>query len=591
MNGAEFIAAFLSARGLDKVFLMTGGACAFMVDAISRQTGVRHYSFQHEQASAMAADAVWRTSSSKIGVTMATSGPGAMNMVTGIACSFFDSIPTLHITGQVNMAESTSLGGASVRQIGFQETDIVSMVKPITKYAVQVRSKDDLVRELPKALGIAMSGRMGPVLIDVPMDLQKLDFGDCSYALGVTPLPDKSKPDFSSETSNTLEEFISSGERPMVLVGAGVGLAGVDKEVSQWLDQSGIPFATSWNATSFVDHNASGYCGNIGIYGNRGANFVLQNCDRLLVLGSRLDNRQRTGNASQFAPHAQICVIDIDPQELKKYSGTNYQSIHMNLADLGQHLEHLTKINIQTVWSEYICEIKSRYFQKAFSSYAIKNKTLCPYDSVRDISAATQDDAIIAVDTGATVCWVYQAFGRKEHNIFTDGGCSAMGYSLPAAIAAKLENPESQVICIIGDGGFMINIQELQTVIYYDLEIKIIIFNNHGYGIIRQFQDSYLDSRYEAVGHGDKHPDIGAIANAWGISHTEINKPDQITPDLLSKPGAAILEIMIDDNTPIEPKLEMGRPINDQYPYLNHEEYQAGNRFFNYARPPDKTSP
>lgn len=582
MNGAEYIAEFLHRRGLDKVFLMTGGACAFMVDAVARHSGLSYYNFQHEQACAMAADALWRTNPSKFGVTLSTSGPGAMNLITGIACSYFDSIPALHITGQVNLSESLSFGGASVRQIGFQETDIVSMVKPITKYAVLVRTIEELKTELPKACDIALSGRMGPVLIDVPMDLQQKNFGNYSETSRLAEFNSLKRGQHIPET---LTAFLCSGERPLVLLGAGVGLAGVEKEITDWLKESKLPFVCSWGATPFVDHDDPGYMGNIGVYGNRGANFVLQNCDTLLVLGSRLDNRQRSGNAAQFVPQATVCVFDVDGEELKKYSEPRYQSVELDLHDLPPHLGHIRVPELDPVWSDYISGMKARYFGKTVSSYAIENHTICPYDAIRKIAAFIAEDAIVAVDTGATVCWIFQAFHRKRHTLFTDGGCSAMGYSLPASIAAKIEHPERQVVCVIGDGGFQVNIQELQTITNFDLDIKIIVFNNKGYGIIKQFQDSYLGSRYEAVGHGDKHPNIATITEAWGLRHSRVTHLDLLTDAVLNAPGGAVIEIMIDPNTPIEPKLEMGRPINDQFPYLDDDEFAQGNRFVEYTRP------
>lgn len=589
MNGAEYIAEFLYRQGLDKVFLMTGGACAFMVDAVSRHLGLSHYSFQHEQACAMAADAMWRVNRQKIGVTMSTSGPGAMNLVTGIACSYFDSIPSLHITGQVNLSESKTFGGAAVRQIGFQETNIVSMVQPITKYAVQVGTEEELRAELSKACEIALSDRMGPVLIDVPMDLQQKDFSahQDDFGPNVMGSPHQSQGQ-NEDLTRTLNGFLGEGKRPLVLVGAGVCLAGVEKDVSGWLNETKLPFVCSWNAMNFVDHDASGYMGNIGVYGNRGANFALQNCDRLLVLGSRLDNRQRSGNAAQFAPQAEVCVVDVDGEELQKYSEPRYQTILINLRDLPNDLDGIQVPPVDPVWSDYIAEMKGIYFGKTFSSYALKSQTICPYEAVRKISALAQEDAIVAVDTGATLCWTFQAFHRKRQTIFTDGGCSAMGYSLPAAIGAKIENRETQVLCVIGDGGYQVNIQELQTIANYGLDIKIIVFNNQGYGIIRQFQDSYLESRYEAVGHGDKHPNYQAISEAWGFRHVTVEHIDQLTPEVFESKGAAIIEIVIDPNTPIEPKLEMGRPINDQFPYLDDEAFSTGNRFVEFNRPRDQ---
>src|ERR1700759_4188130 len=320
MNGAQYIAEFLARVGSDRVFLLTGGACAFMIDAVAEHPKLHYTCFQHEQGAAMAADALWRVSR-KVGVTMATSGPGATNLITGIASSYFDSIPSLHITGQATQRESRPAPGANVRQAGFQETKIVDMVKPITKYAVMVTSVAELRSELAKAYSIATSGRIGPVLVDVPMDVQQAEVdGDI---LLPSIIPDVTEP--PSEVISDLNRTLANSKRPVVLWGAGVGLAGVEHEVTEWLRQVRLPFVSSWAGLSFFDHDHPGFIGQIGVYGNRGANFVLQNADAVIVLGSRLDNRQRSGNTANFAVGAAVHVVDVDKEELAKYRGDGYR--------------------------------------------------------------------------------------------------------------------------------------------------------------------------------------------------------------------------------------------------------------------------
>ncbi|MGC3968148.1 MAG: thiamine pyrophosphate-binding protein [Pirellulales bacterium] len=303
---------------MGRAFVVTGGACAFIVDAIERGDREKfdYVCFQHEQAAAMGADAVWRVTG-KPGATIATSGPGATNLLTGIACSHFDSIPAIHITGQVNAAESAASSGAAVRQAGFQETDIVAMARPITKYAVQVGSTAELRRELKKAYEIAMAPRRGPVLIDVPMNVQKDDAGT------TLDLPDASVPpqiagSVEGKHRRQIGEFFNSARRPLVLFGAGIGLSGSHRYLEQWLTERDVPFVASWNALSYFDHRNERYLGAIGVYGNRGANYALQNCDALLVLGSRLDTRQRSSNPPTFAPDAHVLVVDVDETELAK---------------------------------------------------------------------------------------------------------------------------------------------------------------------------------------------------------------------------------------------------------------------------------
>jgi acetolactate synthase-1/2/3 large subunit len=585
MTGAQYIAEFLSRVGSNRVFLLTGGACAFMIDAVAQHPGMHYTCFQHEQGAAMAADALWRVSR-KVGVTMATSGPGATNLITGIASSYFDSIPSLHITGQVNQRESSAIHGARVRQAGFQETKIVDMVKPITKYAVMVTSGAELRSELAKAYSIATSGRMGPVLVDVPMDVQQAEIdGDIllpSIIADVTEPP--------SKVISELNQTLAGAKRPVVLWGAGIGLAGVEHEVAEWLRQARLPFVSSWAGLSFFDHDHPGFVGQVGVYGNRGANFVLQNADAVIVLGSRLDNRQRSGNAANFAIGANVHVVDIDKEELAKYRGDGYRVSHLDFANLPEVLRGLKPPAANNEWTAYVAEMKERYYLKEASTSAARQNSLSPYDVVRRISDIVDDDAIVIGDTGAAVCWLYQGFRVKKHTLFNPGGNSPMGYSLPAAIGAKLDRPDRQVISYNGDGGFHVNIQELHTAKHNNLDIAFVVMNNGSYGIIKQFQDSYMQSRYTASRYGLSLPDFGALAAAYGLRYARIDRLDQLEPGLFTG-GPIVIDVILSEHTLIEPKLEMGRPINDQFPYLSDDDYAIGNRFVDYPRPASMRRP
>jgi acetolactate synthase-1/2/3 large subunit len=561
------------------VFLLTGGACAFMIDAVAKHPGMDYTCFQHEQGAAMAADALWRVNR-RVGVTMATSGPGATNLITGIACSYFDSIPSMHITGQVNQRESSAVHGANVRQAGFQETKIVHMVKPITKYAVMVTSGAELREELAKAFSIAVSGRMGPVLVDVPMDIQQAEIeGDI-----LLPRKIPSAAGSPSQAIPELNRTLAGSKRPVVLWGAGIGLAGVEREVAGWLRETRLPFVSSWAGLGFFDHDHPGFVGQIGVYGNRGANFVLQNADTVLVLGSRLDNRQRSGNAGNFAVGATIHVVDVDKEELDKYRNDGYRVSHLDFADLPGVLRGIERPAASKEWTAYVAEMKERHYHKETSTSATRLNSLSPYEAVRRINEIIADDAIVVGDTGAAVCWLYQAFRVKRHTLFNPGGNSPMGYALPAAIGAKIGRPDRQVISYNGDGGFHLNIQELQTIKHHNLDIAIVVMNNGCYGIIKQFQDSYMQSRYTASRDGFSLPDFSALAAAYGLRHARIEHVDQFDPSLFVG-GPIVIDVILSEHTLIEPKLEMGRPINDQFPYLSEEDYAAGNRFVNYPRP------
>jgi acetolactate synthase-1/2/3 large subunit len=578
ITGAEYIAEFLVRIGSRHVFTLTGGACAFMIDAVGRHKDLSLVCVQNEQAAAMAADAVWRVER-RLGVTMATSGPGATNLITGIACSYFDSIPSLHITGQVNQRESSSMHGANVRQSGFQETRIVDMVGPITKYAVFIRTTDELRDELAKACAIATSGRMGPVLVDVPMDIQQ--------AMMEPDFPEPRIADQSGDNSAVaaaLTETLAAAKRPVVLWGGGVAMAGAESAMAEFLSSSGIPFVSSWAGLSAFNHDHPGFAGQIGVYGNRGANFILQNADAVIVFGSRLDNRQRSGNPDNFACGATVHVIDIDAEELKKYGGGRYRTNQMDLAGLPELLPKIQPKPVDAEWLSYVEEMKATYYGSETSTTARKLNSLSPYEVVRRLSEIADEDAIVAADTGAAVCWLHQSFRIKHQNLFTAGGNSPMGYALCAAIGAKLEAPHRQVISYNGDGGLQVNIQELQTIKHLDLDIAIVIMNNGCYGIIKQFQDSYLGSRYTASRDGYSAPDFGKVAEAYGLAYVRIERIEHLTPDLLRR-GAIVIDVILSEQTLIEPKLEMGRPINDQYPYIGEEAYASGNRYVDYPRP------
>lgn len=583
ITGSDYIAEFLARIGSRRVYTLTGGAVAFMIDAVGRHPDLDVICMQHEQAAAMAADAVWRVSRT-LGVSMATSGPGATNLITGIACSYFDSIPSLHITGQVNQRESSAVHGANVRQSGFQETKIVDMVRPITKYAVLVRTTEELRLELVRAYRLATSGRMGPVLIDVPMDVQQAMMEPDFSALAVPePAPGAAEAAIASAAAQ-LAEALAAARRPVVLWGGGVAMAGSQAALASWLEAERVPFVASWAGLGAFGHEHPSFLGQIGVYGNRGANFVLQNADTVIVLGSRLDNRQRSGNADNFARGATVHVVDVDAEELRKYGGGRYRGIELDLAYLPEVLARVSAGDADSEWAAYVAEMKDTYYGREVSLSASRSNSLSPYEVVRRLGEIVDADAVVAADTGAAVCWLHQAFTVKRHTLFTAGGNSPMGYALCAAIGAKLEAPGRQVISYNGDGGLQVNIQELQTVKHLGLDIAIVVMNNGCYGIIKQFQDSYLQSRYTASRDGYSTPDFGRVAAAYGLRYARIERMEDLTPALLQG-GAIVIDVILSEQTLIEPKLEMGRPINDQYPYLDDEAYARGNRFVAYPRP------
>jgi acetolactate synthase-1/2/3 large subunit len=557
-SGADLIADFIAEKCSGTAFLVTGGACAFIVDAVGQHPIANYECFQHEQAAAMAADAVWRTSG-KIGVTISTSGPGATNLITGIACSWFDSIPSIHITGQVNQNESRDFLSVNVRQAGFQETDIVTMVAPITKFSIKVESVEQLVETLPKLVSISTSGRMGPVLVDIPMNIQKAFISESQREFALSKIEEEA----GSFPQLNISKMLVDSLRPVVIIGAGAALSGSAPALQNWCEENKIPYVSSWGALTYLDRSAPGYFGSLGVYGSRSANWLIQASDCLLAMGSRLDNRQRTGNPKGFAPYAKINVIDIDPEELGKFKHEkNYHTFKFDLRSIG---EFLTKVNIDDNWLKSATETTAG-MEDGFK-YSVSDSEFNPYFAVRTLQGKFDKESIVVSDCGANLCWVYQSYLPDSTFLFTAGGNSPMGYSLPAAIGAQLANPEKKVYCFIGDGGLQMNIQELQTIVSRHLPITIFLQNNFGYGIIKQFQDAYFESRHHASGIGYSVPDFGLLCRAYGIPYTRITTIEELELMPIAS-GFSLVDLQFPEGALITPKTEMNRFIHDQFPYL-----------------------
>jgi acetolactate synthase-1/2/3 large subunit len=296
------------------------------------------------------------------------------------------------------------------------------------------------------------------------------------------------------------------------------------------------------------------------------------------------DNRQRSSNVKPFAPEAKLLVIDIDSEELDKFQANKYDTICMDIRLLPSILDNGPIIEQKNEWKEYVKLLKERYFDKCFSSYAKEKETQSPYEVIKIINTYIDDNAIVVNDTGAALCWFYQTFKRTNQTVFTAGGNSPMGYALPASIGASISSPDHQVICFSGDGGFQLNIQELATLKHHDLNVVVIILNNGGYGIIKQFQDANFQGRYFATNDGYSLPDFKGIIEAYGLKYYRIETPDNIKPEMFNVKGGVILDVIIDPNTTVEPKVETHRLINDQYPYVDNQEFEEGNAFFKYTR-------
>lgn len=583
MKLADYIVDYITKLGTKHVFTITGGAIAHVVDAVGRRAkekgDIDYVCVQHEQAGAMAAEAYSRFGPGP-GVAMVTSGPGATNLITGICGCWFDSIPALFISGQVNTKESVESVKTRPRQVGFQETDIVSIVKPITKYAERVTDPAQIKYVLDRAVAEAYGGRPGPVLIDIPVDLQVANIN-----------PKKLKgyvaPSASELDSNTLVEqkvkqaitLLNGAKRPVILLGGGVRLAKAEQEVLRLIEKLGVPVVVSWSGFDLMPHNHPLYRGHIGVYGDRGANLTVQNADVLLALGSRLDTRQTGGRVNTFARAAKKIIVDIDRHEIFKNRGL--MADVPIVADVKNFLQLFTARHTSVCMSDMRAWFaQTKKWQQKYSAmlpeYLRERGGVNAYVFMRALSNAVPANATIIADEGGNLVWTMQSWQiKKGQRLVSTFGNSPMGYAFPAAIGASIALDNKEVLCIDGDGGFQLNLQELQTVVEYKLPIKIFILNNRGYGVIKQFQDLYFDSRYEATGRGYSAPDFTKIAKAYGILAVRINGYGEMRRKIqkvLGHHGPMLCEVMINPKQKLIPKLEFGRPIEDMSPYIDRKE-------------------
>jgi acetolactate synthase-1/2/3 large subunit len=582
MTVADYILKFLISKNVNNVFLITGGAISFVVDAFSRNKKIKYTCVAHEQAAAMMADAYSRTGKG-FAATMVTSGPGAQNLITGIACSWFDSVPVIHISGQVNSFELSSANKTTnkVRQVGFQETDIVSIVKPITKFAYQLKNPNEIKYVLDKAFYLSNEGRPGPVLIDIPMNFQRAKINLKKIKSFKAP-KNKSNHQIINNIYK-IQKLLNKSRRPILILGGGIRMSKSINELDKFLKKIDIPIVTTWSGLDTIDYNNKNYIGCIGVYGSRAANFAVQNSDLVLNFGSRLDTRITGGKPETFARSAKVVSIDIDRHELNKQRGL-YIYLKIN-EDLNKFLSTFNlklktlKFSASNVWKN-ICQQWKLKYPNVQSSYYKQTQYVNPYCFIDRLSKKLNKKDIILTDDGGHLTWTIQAFKvKKGQRVFSAFGNSPMGYAFPAALGASFANKKKRIICIDGDGSIQINIQELQTMVANNLPVKLFIINNDGYGIIKQFQELYLNKRYEASisSKGVTNPNFKKISNAYGINYSEIrnNKEiDKMLNKVLKSKKPEFINVIIDPNQKIIPKLQFGNPIEDLSPLLSRSEFK-----------------
>jgi len=579
MKLSDYVAQFLAQQGIKYVFTITGGAAVHLIDSIAKTPGISYICPQHEQAGAMAADAYARVTEN-IGVAISTSGPGATNMITGICCSYYDSVPTLYITGQV--ASFRLKCDMGIRQNGFQETDIIDMVKPITKYAVQVSDAVNIRYELEKAVFIAKSGRPGPVLVDICDDIQRNDITPDDLRKFIPELA-ATNDEHLSDSIDACIKLLNESIRPLLILGWGVHLSHARKEAKQLADILKIPVTMTWGLKDLLPGDYPRLVSSFGTHGTRYGNFAVQNSDLILVIGSRLDTHLTGTPFSTFARDAKKIIVDIDMNELNKFSHCDVNiDIPIN-TDAKKFLQAILsqrkKITIQNIsaWTNWLSQCQTRF--PITNSQKMLQHGVDPYLFVETLAKESTEGDIFFIDSGCAVAWMLQAFKcKKDQRIFSAFNNTPMGYALPASIGACFALDKRPVICVTGDGGLQMNIQDLITIIRHNLPIKIFLLNNHGYSMVQQTQEQWLNSRYEAttIDGGLGFPDFIKVAKAYGfevINIVENKKLSMAIKKSFNKKGPIFCNVEIPSEARVIPQVKFGRPIEDSEPFIERKEF------------------
>lgn len=576
---SDYVAQFLARQGIEHVFAISGGASLHLIHSLDDTPGIDFVCPQHEQGCVMAADAYSRASGN-LGVAMATSGPGATNMVTGTCGAFYDSVPLLLITGQVSTFRMK--GSHAIRQAGFQETETTEIYRSITKSAVLVTDPTRIRYELERACHVARSGRPGPVLVDIPDNVQRMLI-DPETLPGYVAEESQRAPEATEKDLSRCLDLIAGAQRPVVIFGWGVHLAGGEEAALAFIERLGFPVAPTWAAADIVPNDHPLLIGTFGTHGTRFANLAVQNADLILSIGSRLDTKATGSPAETFARGAAKVVVDIDAGELAKFPGFGLDIDLPIRADAGQFLksmnEKLAGAEAQNVlpWLERIGEWKRRYPICPVEYY--DEGDVNPYVFVKELSRAAGEGDLLIVDTGCALAWMMQAFEFKlGQRLYHDFNNTAMGWALPASVGASLAKDRRQVICVVGDGSLQMSIQELATIVRYDLPIKVFVINNHGYSMIQQTQDQWLGGKYLASSPagGLASPDFTTIARGYGFRTADIRENRDIVGSLASvllEEGPVFCNVEIHPARRVLPQVKFGRPNEDPEPLLARDEF------------------
>jgi acetolactate synthase-1/2/3 large subunit len=552
---SDYLFAMLKARGVETVFCVTGGASAHLMES-ARLSGIQTVHCYHEQACAMAADAYARIKR-KPAIVLVTNGPGASNTITGVLGAYQDSLPMIVISGQVPRAQTIAQSGRSLRQFGVQEADITKVAAPITKYCTTVTDPSHFVTIADEAWTAATTGRMGPAWLEIPLDVQAemIDVG--------IPEPVKYVDVQEDYRINEVLAALASARRPIIIAGAGIHLANCENAFLAVVRQLGIPVASTWNASDLFDYRDPLFAGNFGLLGERAANFAVQHADLLLILGSRMSIPNVGYATNLFSPGSTKIMVDIDPNEIAKRS----LSIDIAVtADLRRFVPALSSSARGTGgyprWTAVVNGWKSR-FNLFEESHRRSDTAVNSYDFMKGLSEHLQAGDVVVTDMGTSFTCTMQSLRNTGANrLFTSSACCAMGFGLPGAIGASFADRSRRVICLAGDGGFQMNIQELQTVAHHGLPIKIFILNSNGYLAISLMQDNLFGGQYFGSNpqSGVSAPDFARIARAYGITSHKIDSPDKFTREsmasIMASEGPVLTEVMIPPNQLMIPRVQ-----------------------------------
>jgi len=567
MKASDYIAKVLYDNGIDTVFGHLGGFNADIVDSIYGLGKIAYVMNYHEQASSFAANA-YALIQGGTAVAMSSGAPSSCNLIAGIANAYFDSIPCVFIVGSVHSkAVRTS---KNIRQNAFEEIDMVRLTSDITKLGMRVTNPQDIRYYLEKAFHTAAQGRPGPVLIDIPYDIARADIDPETLKAHNTPQDER----YDEINTEKIMHMLKAAHKPLILLGGGAKSKKCRREITALLNKVEIPVVASLLGLDVLSHNHKCFAGFIGHYGNRYANFAVANCDLLIVIGSRLDERQLAGLKDGFAPDAKIIRVDIDGNEL---GNKNWNTPDISMSIRASAEKFLTELLMQNFsgldYSRWLSLISA--WQKSYPSLNSNPAEVNANDFLRTISDYISDDAIVCADVGQNQMCTAQSM-RLDNNrrLLNTGGYGSMGFSLPAAIGAAYAFKDTEILSISGDGGIQMNIQELQTIVRDNLPVNIILLNNNCLGMIRRLQEKMFNNRTFASVQGYSIPDFSKIATAYGIEYLKIDCPEKyaLARNFISSTSPRFVELVLPREIQNIP--EPGASISTQIPLLSDEEFE-----------------